>query len=60
MWKIMYKNLVIVGFVFISITGLQASNAVPKDNEIPVVKTWSELREAPVLPKAILELFDLG
>jgi hypothetical protein len=56
----MYKNLVIVGFVFISITGLQASNAVPKDNEIPVVKTWSELREAPVFAKGDFGIVRLG
>lgn len=56
----MYKKFVIAGLFFISVTGLQASNAIPKYNEIPVVKTWSELREAPVFAKGDFGIVRLG
>lgn len=50
----------IIGLVFLSATGLQASNAISKCDEIPVVKTWNELRETPVFAKGDFGIVRLG
>ncbi|MCP4479693.1 MAG: hypothetical protein GY818_16535 [Planctomycetaceae bacterium] len=56
----MYKKFVIIGLVFLNATGLHAGNAIPKYDEIPVVKTWSELREVPVFAKRDFGIVRLG
>ncbi len=50
----------IIGLVFLSATGLQASNAISQCDEIRVVKTWEELRETPVFAKGDFGIVRLG
>ncbi len=58
--KIMYINFAIVGLMLLNATGLRANDTVPKCIEIPVVQSWSELREAPVFAEGDFGIVRLG
>ena len=56
----MYLKLSILGLLLLNAVELRANNTTSKYDEIPVVETWSELREAPVFAEGEYGIVRLG
>ena len=56
----MCLNIAILGLVLLNTVELRANNTFSNYDEIPVVETWSELREAPVFAQGEFGVVRLG